>query len=159
MLSVVVTDFRGRYVVVSQLLGVFVLGGISILINGSFDQLSLAVIQNCFVSLLLVGLCGLYFRFVKGDSQFLDKYFGRGDLYFLLALSPLIAPAYFIPFMICGLLIALFGSMLLSVIYDRQNGIPLAGWLAGFAIIVTTISGETWQWLFSEYSINISGHG
>lgn len=102
-----------RYLVVGWELKDF---GVQLLVNFGF-----LAVQFAFV--------WLYFLMVKKESQIVDKWIGKGDLYFLVACCFAFPLDQFIIYYISGLVFSLLVYMGL-VRWTENKSIPLAGLLA-----------------------------
>jgi hypothetical protein len=127
LLSIFYSDRNFRLVYLWQILG---LAGIALCIaldKWEWKILSLIVISNVlFIALLLV-FTFIVLKLRKPGLSFWDEAFGRGDLLFFLAISPLFWPQEFMGFVLLGLLL---GGGIGYFQKHKLSGVPLAGIMA-----------------------------
>ena len=82
---------------------------------------------------VLVGFLIVYVRLRFGSNNLFKDYFGLGDVFLLLAITPLFAFPFFIYFFTAGTLVSLIGYFVLTL-FKAQKSIPYAGYLSGCTI-------------------------
>lgn len=118
----IISDHKSRTVVLWQLLlfGVIVLV-ISLVENGvTPTSINLAI--NIFISLLIGASVYLYFLLKYKSVQ---SVIGKGDIVFILFLTPLFAPRQFLVFMLVSFVATLLMWCVYTFTYKRDANIPL----------------------------------
>jgi hypothetical protein len=91
----------------------------------------------------------VFYVFIKdGDANVINKKIGLGDFLFLIAISPLFHPVFFVIFLIAALILTLWTVLFLRGV---NKPIPLAGYLSLMLILAYTVCG---YFSFSFYTIN-----
>lgn len=83
---------------------------------------------------LLIGFLIIYVRIRFGSNNLFKDYFGLGDVFVLLAITPLFGFPFFIYFFTCGTIISLIGYLFLSL-FKTQKSIPYAGYISLCTIV------------------------
>lgn len=86
-----------------------------------------------FISILIAFLV-IYVRIRFGSTNLFKEYFGLGDVFILLAITPIFAFPFFIYFFTCGTIISLIGHLILTL-FKTQKSIPYAGYISGCVIL------------------------
>lgn len=89
---------------------------------------------NLLFIMLLIGFLVIYVRIRFGSTNLFKDYFGLGDVFLLLAITPLFGFPFFIYFFTCGTIFSLIGHMVISV-FRTQKSIPYAGYISLFTIV------------------------
>lgn len=109
---------------------------IALIINVKSDHLNyLMIFKNIgFVGINILGLL-LYFSF-KGKKVInpIDKKIGLGDVLFFIAITPLFNLRLYIVVFVLGMIFSLIMHLIVRL-FNEQQSIPLAGYLAFFLIV------------------------
>lgn len=118
----ILSDYRSRTVILWQLLlfGVIVLA-VSLLENG-LQATGVNMAINIFLS-LLIGLCVFLYFLLKYKT--VQSVIGKGDILFILFLTPFFAPRIFLIFMLISFVATLLMWGIYILIHKRNDNIPL----------------------------------
>lgn len=86
-----------------------------------------------FISLTISFLV-VYVRIRFKSNNLFKDYFGLGDVFLLLAITPFFGFPFFIYFFTCGTIFSLIGHLVISV-FRTQKSIPYAGYISLFTIV------------------------
>lgn len=82
---------------------------------------------------ILIGLLVIYVRIRFGSNNLFKEYFGLGDVFLLLAITPIFGFPFFIYFFTCGTIISLIGHLILTL-FKAQKSIPYAGYISACTV-------------------------
>lgn len=102
----------------------------------------LLIFVNVLLTLTIIGLLYLWFRWRYGDMPFFDKVFGWGDVFLLGIASLFFNPLFFLYFIVLSAFVgSLFGIPHLIKKGESQQTrlIPLAGIMAGLLAVLQLI--------------------
>ena len=100
---------------------------------------------------LLVLAVYLYMRFKAGPLQMFNRYLGVGDVFFWLAITPLLSPLNFVWFYLLSLLLSAIAFALLRRWIPGDRTVPLAGLQSiFFALALLIISFEGIHSLYTD---------
>ncbi len=122
LLLMIVSDYKFRTIVLWQLIffGIIMLG-ISLIENGLMTTL-LNISLNILIS-FIVGLCVYFYFLIKYRSVY--SIIGKGDILFILFLTPFFPPRMFLIFMFTSFIATLFMWIVISLIKKSGDKIPL----------------------------------
>lgn len=120
--------------------GLFLIAGLGALYMSILSQISMNHLFSnlLFVGIVMLGLAGYIFLKTGKVFNFFKTHFGIGDVLFFIVTSPLFERENFILFFISGLVL----SMLVFRVFkksQKENTIPLAGYLSGYLIVLITL--------------------
>jgi len=78
---------------------------------------------------ILIGFLVIYVRIRFGSNNLFKEYFGLGDVFLLLAITPIFGFPFFIYFFTCATIISLIGHLGLTL-FKMQKSIPYAGYIS-----------------------------
>lgn len=87
------------------------------------------LVFNLLFVLFLVAFLVLYVRIRFGSNNLFKDYFGLGDVFVLLAITPFFGFPFFIYFFTFGTLLSLLGYIFMSL-FKSQKTIPYAGYIS-----------------------------
>lgn len=125
-------DFSERKISAFLLVLISVLSITLVLISRNFNFLLHQFLYNSFFILTQLLFLRLYFKIRHPEQKLLDENIGKGDILFLLAITPLLPFFPFIVYYICSLIIAIIYNILSKANTESKTNhtIPLAGIMA-----------------------------
>lgn len=122
LVSMIVSDYRKRSVVLWQLLLFGMLVLTVSLVNYGLQPTSLNIATNMILS-LLIGLSVYFYFLLKYKS--VPPVIGKGDILFILFLTPFFTPRKFLIFMLVSFVATLLIWCICAVLRKRHVNIPL----------------------------------
>lgn len=146
LLIFVYQDFKYRAISIIGLLVFFVLAGLD---KGDWVYFGI----NCLFIGIQMLLLSLYFSIKHGKIINITKtYLGIGDIFFFIPLCWLFSPHQFMLFFIISLCLVLIGFILIKIILNNIETIPLAGGMS-IVLIGVLIMEELGHW--DRYSLGL----
>lgn len=134
---IVISDFRRRRISVVWLVVLLAVAMSSAAYFESWRIASVRLLEGVVVTALLLACLGTYLRMRYGASARLDRAFGAGDAYCMIALSPLFPPADLLKLLVAAALLSLTWHRTLN--RGRRGTIPFAGMIGLTLIGVVSI--------------------
>ena len=137
--AIVFQDFKWR--LIYSILPVLIFS--AFLVTGLLDDFRLTLLHTLINSTFLAFqffMLWLYFVRVKGKESLVDTMIGKGDLAFLLAVTPAFSFGYYVLFYVSGLILALVLNLFYPFQRKTQGTIPLAGILSSYLILVILVA-------------------
>lgn len=141
LVLMILSDYRHRTVVLWQLLlfGVIVLI-ISLVKNGA-ESTSMNIAINIFLS-LLIGTCVYFYFLLKYKSA--QSIMGKGDILFILFLTPFFTPRLFLVFMLVSFIATLLMWFIATPVRRNNAHVPLISGI-GLCLFVLLVYQQLMQ--------------
>jgi len=122
LVLMIVTDYKSRTVILWQLLLFGIITLIISLVKIGVQSTTMNIAINIFLS-VLIGLCVYLYFLLRYKS--LPSIIGKGDILFILFLTPLFSPRVFLIFMLISFVATLLMWVIYTLVPKNDTSIPL----------------------------------